>query len=373
MPFIQTRRPVTVVNTVEGYWSGANRKIADSYIVNHGLSSKATPVVKSNKVLPTEWARVESWVAADNPHKVFVKDHTGYWTDTRYFSPSEPDPSFWGKPSGFQARANNASAKVMTTVRSRLRSSNTFNVGVSVAEARATAEMLGDTAGSMGTALKNFRRYVGTLPTSARGRALALAGAWLQGYYGWGSLARDGFDLNNKLRSKMDEPLTIFSTATEKTEMSGNSHSSYVQVDWEAQEIARAKIMATIANGFARDMDSWGLSNPATIAWELSPFSFVIDWVMPIGNILDSLSAVAGLNFGYGYASTTYESSSKKRRTPSSNIVDVGLYHHRVKSFNRVVMGNFPLPDLYANENPFSTPRIISGAALLMQGILGGK
>lgn len=32
-----------------------------------------------------------------------------------------------------------------------------------------------------------------------------------------------------------------------------------------------------------------GLTNPLSVAWELIPFSFVVDWFLPIGKYLDAL------------------------------------------------------------------------------------
>jgi len=43
-----------------------------------------------------------------------------------------------------------------------------------------------------------------------------------------------------------------------------------------------------------------GLSNPIDLAWEILPWSFVIDWVYPIGPWLESLSAYDGLIFHHG-------------------------------------------------------------------------
>lgn len=43
-----------------------------------------------------------------------------------------------------------------------------------------------------------------------------------------------------------------------------------------------------------------GISNPALLAWELLPWSFVIDWFIPVGDYLESLSAFDGFTFSGG-------------------------------------------------------------------------
>lgn len=47
-----------------------------------------------------------------------------------------------------------------------------------------------------------------------------------------------------------------------------------------------------------------GLTNPADLAWELLPFSFVVDWFFPIGQFLSNLDAYLGLTFSDGYCTT---------------------------------------------------------------------
>jgi len=41
---------------------------------------------------------------------------------------------------------------------------------------------------------------------------------------------------------------------------------------------------------------SLGLTNPATIAWELIPYSFVIDWFIPIGQYIEELTFFSGFS-----------------------------------------------------------------------------
>ena len=57
---------------------------------------------------------------------------------------------------------------------------------------------------------------------------------------------------------------------------------------------ARAKIRC-LPNPAARRLDvmwSLGLDNPIATAWELVPYSFVLDWAMPIGQWLQALNSV---------------------------------------------------------------------------------
>lgn len=53
----------------------------------------------------------------------------------------------------------------------------------------------------------------------------------------------------------------------------------------------------TVENPYASDANSLGLLNPSEIAWEVLPWSFVVDWFLPVGTYLSSLSSDVGLNF----------------------------------------------------------------------------
>lgn len=52
-----------------------------------------------------------------------------------------------------------------------------------------------------------------------------------------------------------------------------------------------------------------GLLNPASIAWEAVPFSFVIDWFLPVGQLIASTSDFAGVTFRNCYR-TCYSSGN---------------------------------------------------------------
>lgn len=50
----------------------------------------------------------------------------------------------------------------------------------------------------------------------------------------------------------------------------------------------------TVDNQVVFSAEQMGLLNPLSVAWELTPFSFVVDWFIPIGTYVNSLSDYAG-------------------------------------------------------------------------------
>jgi hypothetical protein len=47
--------------------------------------------------------------------------------------------------------------------------------------------------------------------------------------------------------------------------------------------------------------DALGLSNPGLFIWETIPGSFLLDWILPIGDSLRAMTAYKGLRFVSGY------------------------------------------------------------------------
>jgi hypothetical protein len=56
--------------------------------------------------------------------------------------------------------------------------------------------------------------------------------------------------------------------------------------------------------GFLARVNGIGITNPALVVWELVPYSFVVDWFLPIGNYLEALNAFDGLELANGHQIT---------------------------------------------------------------------
>lgn len=50
-----------------------------------------------------------------------------------------------------------------------------------------------------------------------------------------------------------------------------------------------------------RKIQQLGLDDPLGLIWELTPYSFVVDWFLPVGQWLSSFRSIKGLTFQGGY------------------------------------------------------------------------
>lgn len=134
-----------------------------------------------------------------------------------------------------------------------------------------------------------------------------VASAWLELQFGWKPLLQDVYNLMEVTTDRMNgeyfPTLTLRGKGPTLT-LRKDSYTEYdintgsgmddtvrnctVRADASITALFRVDSSLTIANAL-------GLDNPAAIAWELVPFSFVIDWFLPIGRYLSNLSALNGL------------------------------------------------------------------------------
>jgi len=122
---------------------------------------------------------------------------------------------------------------------------------------------------------------------------------------------------------------------------------------------------------FLAYMDSIGLVNPAAILWELVPYSFVVDWIVPIGQFLENISAGVGLRFLSGYRTEWTKSAFTHRYVASTeNFVRGTKQSYQVKALRmlRVPLASFPASSLYLKTSGFTAVKTATAIALLTKG-----
>lgn len=192
-----------------------------------------------------------------------------------------------------------------------------------------------------------------------------IARTHLEWKYGWLPLASDLWDQFGVLKNGIQKPLLLRAAREVKSSTSAtgdNSFTSHKDAQWICSITDRCVIWARVVDPNLVKAQALGLANPASLAWEVIPYSFVVDWFMPIGNILAALSACKGLSFVAGY------SSQKREITINANCSLVGSVSKEGMVFARKKMTAFPSSlKPYANSNPFRTARLATMFSLLWQ------
>lgn len=191
----------------------------------------------------------------------------------------------------------------------------------------------------------------------------SVANKWLAFHYGWKPLASDVFGSYEILRDSFsrDPAMLVHGRGSSFVEVSGQTFclpgSGKPQMDLSFEGIfqVRAQMTGRVQElGIMRAINQAGLINPASLAWELIPFSFVIDWFVPVGGVLSALSATSGLTFVGGHR--TYRWSERYTGIPSgisamSN--DPPSVTYTKSGHDRETFSSFPLPAPYLK--PFYT------------------
>lgn len=255
--------------------------------------------------------------------------------------------------------------------------------GADLGEAGQTANMIADQALQLFKAYKalrdgNLSGFLSTLGLTRRGIATGktLADHWLAYQYGWKPLMgalHDSIELlQSQLRQKDSLHRVVRRGKEHRTyQVLGSHHDDTLLCDAKVE----VGLTTRVSNSIVDRIDTFGLLNPLEVAWELIPFSFVADWFIPIGNVLESLSARAGLDFVTGYRTTTVSYYSRTIRNSSNMnpgwyLLDPGLLVRETFTVKREAFYEFPNPEFYADTTPFSPTRAANAVALLRQLLL---
>jgi hypothetical protein len=124
-----------------------------------------------------------------------------------------------------------------------------------------------------------------------------------------------------------------------------------------------------VSNATLAALNVYGLLNPAALAWELLPLSFVVDWFLPIGAFLSSLTAGVGLDFKHGYITRFSRGSVNVKFTgvlPSSYGGDDPTFSASVEGSQRRILYSFPTPSLAIPSVP-NAGKALTALALATQ------
>jgi hypothetical protein len=140
------------------------------------------------------------------------------------------------------------------------------------------------------------------------------------------------------------------------------------------------RIDATIDDSFYLTLQDVGLTNPLLTGWEITPYSFVLDWFVGVG---DFLAAVNAWNTGYVFKAGSETRYWKRDAKRHFSINDVPGYYDQTISggdgpqranegFTRSVFTSSPLPEIVVKRDPLNFERMWD-SIFLLSNVLGSK
>lgn len=195
---------------------------------------------------------------------------------------------------------NHVYAKFLTAVR------EAPAIGVDLAEYRVTLRMLGTALRALRAPLRTYGEFLkreGTvLVRKGKYKAIAeipmkfMPNAWLTFHFGVEPLVRD-IHLLLQYFEKPPKPTVVRAKAQRKVKVTDTvNYGGVSPLLRNMTTTYGVKLQASVIriNDGLATMSDFGLVNPLSIAWEIVPFSFVVDWFYPIGPYIASISDLLG-------------------------------------------------------------------------------
>jgi hypothetical protein len=357
------------MTTVEGYFRDMDDQLFSKSPIVHG-DHKRPNAWWYNKTFSRKMKGSASYfggVYGGNYNNPWVCDFSGMIQNL-------PDvtPDYWKDVEG---PYNKALGKLNDKVRGGL------DISVAIAESHQTNKML--------KSIHKAERYISGFGPRR------WANEWLEYKYGWKPLLSDVYDAANELIA-VNNIHTIFKgkahshiyprfaiSSPGSVDVSSTGYETLYQVKTnikaEAWNSVHLEVELALPNSAARAA-RWSSLNPVSIAWELTPYSFVVDWFLDIGSYLRDLESswLYQSMFKSGFRSNLYwanSSGSCSYSNKNSREYFSCIHGIQAKStmqrivFERILLNSYPCPNLPRVNTDLSSGRLITAAALLMQFI----
>jgi len=254
----------------------------------------------------------KSWLGADgkrNPDGSLKQNAYNLVTRVTFFTPAFDGsfsscsisdnwrPSFQTNPNLYASCLDKLIAQI---------NGHSVNLGNDLATANQTVVMVATTAKRFSSCIKNIR--TGNIPAAVLALGATPIGKhrskrkpplyaeasslWLEMQYGWKPLLSDVYDSFNRfvINTKNERQWTARAVVRHKTEapLIWDTSNPYISRGTSGRYLELYKLSATHVEVLSTAR-SLGLDDPLSIAWEVLPWSFVVDWFIPIGNYFNEI------------------------------------------------------------------------------------
>jgi len=347
--------------------------------------------VVRNKAFPNGWRNPTNYSVRD----IRIDQWYGTTTaETRHFRPADKDMDYitvtsgtYGRGSPFfnyvplsfsgQNDVNRSLIEALNKVKDMK-----INLAQAFAERRQTADLIADNVARVMRAYSQVRRgKVGqafaTLGVRPRKLSKDASSRWLEMQYGWLPLLSDihgGYEEVTRPQRDTGFRFKVSRSISNKQNGRGETSNGRQSYQWEATYGVKTVLWFEVDNPALLAASQTGLTDPLTILWELTPWSFVIDWLLPVGNMLDALTAQTGVRFISGTVTKTIRGRSTGAQLPfienggsnETKVTSGATASSDVFLMDRSVIKDPPAvgPQNLYIKNPFSTTHVANALAL---------
>lgn len=211
----------------------------------------------------------------------------------------------------------------------------------STARSKAISHAKSNTGAQLGLTIISWRQSLdmvsGALKSLASKRARArlyykkkASDIYLEGIFGWVPLMQDIYSAFEVLSSPIAcDKVSGKGKTTISNAILDSTNRGVVQTNFSA----KASLTLRLRNPNVALLGNLGLLNPAAVMWDMVPYSFVINWFVPVGAYLSSLSDLYGYEVENPFCTTHFVANA------SGDVLvrnDVGKYVWMPRVFTRV-------------------------------------
>jgi len=212
----------------------------------------------------------------------------------------------------------------------------------------------------------------------------SLANNWLELQYGWKPLLMDihgSLDSLARFYNLGEHVTRTVSASAKKEEISVSDLLDHVahthaigsatnRIQTRVKFVLRYRIDSRLKAFLAQT----GFTNPLNTLWEILPYSFVVDWMLPVGNYLQTISSYDGLEFVDGsltqftkqdYLAVIYSIGPYGSMDPRDENYEFGSYQRTRVILDRSKLTSFPRPNPPRLKNPLSVTHALNALALV--------
>jgi hypothetical protein len=293
------------------------------------------------------------------------------------------------------AWSDNDRIKLIGKLREKMSGSD-FNLGTVLGEGHQTLRMIGDTAINLAKSLNRLKK--GDLAGAARAllgpsgrkphkpydkmapfRATSdtISSKWLELQYGWKPLLNDVEAGAQFIAHKLSVP------AKQTYRMSIVKHENRTVVSEDGnpggpvigRSFATARLsLKVVVSEQQSQLAALGLLNPEVVLWELMPWSFVVDWFLPIGDYLSARATLSNIKI-----SSSTETSYLVANAPPPEQSGILSGDFSQAAYKRIMLQRLvsagapklPLPGFKPLSKALSVQHCLNGIALLAQVVSG--
>lgn len=284
---------------------------------------------------------------------------------------TSPNSSFMRPPAEYFATPQGQYNDLVERLNEKVRGG--VDLSVDIAQAGQVRKML--------SASDRVTQVARAVNRRGRGAIRLISSLWLEYQYAWRPAVSTMYEAGYHIagwtqRPKMVSVRTGTSTSFDVEAGTVDVYRYGPDIPWRSKgEAFHGQEMRIYLKANSPGLGGYTSLNPLSLAWELLPYSFVVDWFYNIGGYIRGweTAMLYDSSFLYGTKATLRvieaQNSLIHEKNSWSRAVAEGYY--RSKTFNRQLLSNYPIPARPVLRADLGSSRLLNAAALL-GNLLGG-